>query len=51
MFGPDGEQRAIYRKIHMFDVEVGDVSYRESEVEQAGDAIATRRGRRRRWSG
>ena len=39
MFGPDGEQRAIYRKIHMFDVEVGDVSYRESEVEQAGDAI------------
>jgi predicted amidohydrolase len=40
MFGPDGEQRAIYRKIHMFDVEVGEVSYRESEVEQAGDAIA-----------
>ncbi len=40
MFGPDGEQRAIYRKIHMFDVEVGGVSYRESEVEQAGDAIA-----------
>lgn len=40
MFGPDGEQRAIYRKIHLFDVEVGDVSYRESEVEQAGDAIA-----------
>jgi predicted amidohydrolase len=40
MFGPDGEKRAIYRKIHMFDVEVGDVSYRESEVEQAGDAIA-----------
>src|SRR5215210_8674029 len=22
-FGPDGEQRAVYRKIHMFDVEVG----------------------------
>jgi predicted amidohydrolase len=40
MFGPDGERRATYRKIHMFDVEVGDVSYRESEVEQAGDAIA-----------
>jgi deaminated glutathione amidase len=40
MFGPDGEQLAIYRKIHMFDVEVGDVSYRESEVEQAGDQIA-----------
>jgi deaminated glutathione amidase len=40
MFGPDGEQRAVYRKIHMFDVEVGDVSYRESEVEQAGDQIS-----------
>jgi deaminated glutathione amidase len=40
MFGPDGEQRAIYRKIHMFDVEVGDVAYRESEVEQAGAEIA-----------
>ncbi len=37
MFGPDGERRAIYRKIHMFDVEVEDVSYRESEIEQAGD--------------
>jgi predicted amidohydrolase len=40
MFGPDGERRATYRKIHMFDVEVGDVSYRESEIEQAGDRIA-----------
>jgi deaminated glutathione amidase len=39
MFGPDGERRATYRKIHMFDVEVGDVSYRESEIEQAGDGI------------
>ncbi|HEX3562426.1 MAG TPA: carbon-nitrogen hydrolase family protein [Solirubrobacterales bacterium] len=40
MFGPDGEQRATYRKIHMFDVDVGDVTYRESEVEQAGTEIA-----------
>ena len=40
MFGPDGERRAVYRKIHMFDVDVGDVSYRESEIEQAGDQIA-----------
>ena len=40
MYGPDGERRAVYRKIHMFDVDVGDVSYRESEVEQAGDEIA-----------
>jgi deaminated glutathione amidase len=29
--GPDGELRAVYRKIHMFDVEVGGVEYRESE--------------------
>jgi deaminated glutathione amidase len=28
---PDGELRALYRKIHMFDVEVGGVQYRESE--------------------
>jgi predicted amidohydrolase len=40
MFGPGGERRAIYRKIHMFDVDVGDVAYRESAVEQAGDEIA-----------
>jgi deaminated glutathione amidase len=40
MFGPDGGQRAIYRKIHMFDVDVGDVEYRESAIEQAGDEIA-----------
>ena len=29
--GPDGELKAVYRKIHMFDVEVGGVEYRESE--------------------
>src|SRR5919201_6814432 len=40
MFGPDGERLAVYRKIHMFDVEVGDVTYRESEIEEAGDQIA-----------
>jgi predicted amidohydrolase len=40
MFGPDGERLAVYRKIHMFDVEVADVSYRESEIEEAGDQIA-----------
>jgi len=40
MFGPDGGRLAVYRKIHMFDVEVGDVSYRESEIEEAGDQIA-----------
>jgi predicted amidohydrolase len=40
MFGPDGERLAAYRKIHMFDVDVEDVSYRESATEQAGDEIA-----------
>jgi deaminated glutathione amidase len=37
--GPDGEDRAVYRKIHMFDVEVGGRTYRESEHEQGGDDI------------
>jgi predicted amidohydrolase len=37
--GPDGEDRAVYRKIHMFDVEVGGRSYRESEHERPGDEI------------
>jgi deaminated glutathione amidase len=35
--GPDGEVRAVYRKVHMFDVEVDGVVYRESEHEQAGE--------------
>jgi deaminated glutathione amidase len=35
--GPDGEDRAVYRKIHMFDVEVGGRTYRESEHEAPGD--------------
>ena len=39
MFGPDGDRIATYRKIHMFDVEVGDITYRESELERAGDEI------------
>jgi predicted amidohydrolase len=36
---PQGEIQAVYRKLHMFDVEVGGRSYRESELEQAGDEI------------
>jgi deaminated glutathione amidase len=35
--GPDGHDRAVYRKIHMFDVEVGGRTYRESEHEAPGD--------------
>ena len=38
-FGPDGEARATYRKIHMFDVEVGGHVYRESETDEPGDEI------------
>lgn len=39
LIGPDGGLRAIYRKLHLFDVDVEDTSYRESEVEEAGDEI------------
>ena len=35
--GPDGEIKAVYRKIHMFDVVVGGQEYRESDSEEPGD--------------
>jgi predicted amidohydrolase len=35
--GPDGELLAAYRKIHLFDVEVGGHVYRESEAEEPGE--------------
>jgi predicted amidohydrolase len=37
--GPDGETRALYRKLHMFDVEVDGRTYRESDAEEAGDEV------------
>lgn len=37
--GPDGEIRAVYRKVHMFDVVVGGVEYRESAHEEAGTEV------------
>jgi predicted amidohydrolase len=37
--GPDGTDRAVYRKIHMFDVEVGDTVYRESDTDEPGTEI------------
>ena len=40
---PHGEIRAVYRKVHMFDVEVGGRSYRESELEQPGEEIVLSR--------
>jgi deaminated glutathione amidase len=39
----NGELRAVYRKVHMFDVEVGGRSYRESDLEDAGEEIVDSR--------
>lgn len=41
LIGPDGEDLAVYRKIHMFDVDAGGVSYRESEHESPGTEPVT----------
>ena len=37
--GPDGELRAVYRKIHMFDVTVEGKEYRESASQEAGTEV------------
>jgi len=37
VFDPAGELVATYRKIHLFDVDVGGQAYRESEAEEPGD--------------
>jgi predicted amidohydrolase len=37
VFASDGSITGIYRKIHMFDVEVGGHVYRESDAEEPGD--------------
>lgn len=41
LFGPDGGRLAVYRKIHLFDVEIGDgATYRESQtVAPGGDVV------------
>jgi deaminated glutathione amidase len=36
---PSGELRAVYRKVHMFDVEIDGRSYNESQLERAGEEI------------
>ena len=41
LIDPSGEIAAVYRKIHMFDVDVGGVAYRESAHEQPGTEIVT----------
>jgi len=43
-FGPDGEVLGLYRKIHLFDVEVGGHVYRESDAEEAGEEPVVVRG-------
>jgi predicted amidohydrolase len=37
--GPDGELKAIYRKIHLFDVEVAERQYLESDTQEPGEEI------------
>jgi deaminated glutathione amidase len=37
--GPSGAVRAVYRKLHMFDVRVDGRSYRESDLELPGEEI------------
>jgi predicted amidohydrolase len=41
LIGPDGEDLGVYRKIHMFDVDAGGVSYRESAHEEPGSELVT----------
>ena len=39
LIGPDGADLGVYRKIHLFDVDVEGVSYRESDHETPGDGV------------
>lgn len=39
LIGPDGDLEAVYRKIHLFDVDVGGTSYRESDTEASGEEV------------
>ena len=39
VFDPDGDLVVVYRKIHMFDVQIGGQVYRESETEEPGEEI------------
>ena len=41
LIAPDGSDVVVYRKIHMFDVEAGGVTYRESDHEQAGEEVVS----------
>jgi predicted amidohydrolase len=39
-FAPDGSRTAVYTKIHLFDVDVGGISYRESDGTAPGSELA-----------
>jgi predicted amidohydrolase len=39
LYGTAGEAQAIYRKLHMFDVEVDGTHYAESDTQQAGEQV------------
>jgi len=41
LFGPDGGLRAVYRKIHLFDVTAGTTVYRESDDVTPGTELVT----------
>ncbi|MGN6170988.1 MAG: carbon-nitrogen hydrolase family protein [Solirubrobacteraceae bacterium] len=41
--GPDGQVRAVYHKLHMFDVEIDGMLYAESAQEQAGEEVVVSR--------
>jgi predicted amidohydrolase len=41
LFGPDGGLRAVYRKIHLFDVTAGTTEYRESDDVTPGAELVT----------
>ncbi len=40
---PQGEVKAVYRKVHMFDVEIDGRTYRESDVEEPGEEVVLSR--------
>jgi predicted amidohydrolase len=45
LFGPDGARLGVYRKIHLFDVDIQDgARYRESEAVAPGKEVVTAQG-------
>lgn len=39
--GPDGEVKAVYRKMHMFDVEIEGKRYCESDTDEPGEEVVS----------